>query len=206
MKEQVQAAEKEQTDAEADANQIMLQLPAIPDPSWPIGKDDKDNVVVRMWNDPAIPPAPLGKDRKDHVALGTSLGILDFDRGVKIAGSRSYILRGLGAKLYQAALRYAMDVITTRNYEPFVVPVLVTEQCMIGTGYFPAGKDQAYITQDNSVLVGTSEVPLASLHGGEILEEKDLPKRFCAASRLLSSGSRRRRQRHRRAVPHPSVR
>ena len=58
------------------------------------------------------------------------------------------------------------------------MPVLVTEQCMIGTGYFPAGKDQAYITQDNSVLVGTSEVPLASFHGGEILEEKDLPKRM----------------------------
>src|SRR5256885_1170588 len=172
LKEQVQAQEKVQTDAEAEANQIMLQLPAIPDPTWPVGPDAEANVVVRKWNDPSIPPEPLGANRKDHVALGTSLGILDFDRGVKLAGSRSYVVRGLGAKLYQAVLRYAMDVITQRNYEPFVVPVLVTEQSMIGTGYFPAGKDQAYITQDNTVLVGTSEVPLASFHSNEILDEK----------------------------------
>jgi seryl-tRNA synthetase len=181
LKEQAQAKEKEQLDAETEASAFMLQLPAIPDPTWPVGKDAEENVVVRTWNDPAIPAAPLG-DRKDHVTLGTALGILDFDRGVKIAGSRSYVVRGLGAKLYHAVLRYAMDVVTQRNYEPFVVPVLVTEQCMIGTGYFPAGKDQAYVTQDNTVLVGTSEVPLASFHGGEILEEKDLPKRYCAAS------------------------
>jgi len=181
MKEQVQAAEKDQADAEAATNQIMLQLPAIPDPTWPVGKDADENVVARMWNDPSIPPAPLG-DRKDHVALGTKLGILDFDRGVKLAGSRSYVVRGQGSRLYHAVLRFAMDVITQRNYEPFVVPVLVTEQCMIGTGYFPAGRDQAYITQDNTVLVGTSEVPLASFHSNEILDEAELPKRYCAMS------------------------
>jgi seryl-tRNA synthetase len=183
LKENAQAKEREQAEAETEANQIMLQLPAIPDPSWPIGDDDKGNVVVRTWADPHGPQATaLGQDRKDHIALGQQLGILDFDRGVKIAGSRSYVLRGLGAKLYQAVLRYAMDMITSRNYEPFVVPVLVTEQCMIGTGYFPAGREQAYVTQDGSVLVGTSEVPLASFHGDEILDEKDLPKRFCASS------------------------
>ncbi|HEX3357396.1 MAG TPA: serine--tRNA ligase [Tepidisphaeraceae bacterium] len=182
MKEGVQAKDKEQADAEVEANQIMLQLPAIPDPSWPVGKDAEENVVVRMWNDPAIKPTPLGEGRKDHVALGTALGILDFDRGVKLAGSRSYVVRGMGSKLYHAVLRFALDVITQRNYESFVVPILVSEQCMIGTGYFPAGKDQAYITQDNSVLVGTSEVPLASFFGDEILEEKDLPKRMCAMS------------------------
>jgi seryl-tRNA synthetase len=101
---------------------------------------------------------------------------------VKLAGSRSYVMRGLGAQLYQAVLRFAQDTIVRRGYEPFVVPVLVTEQCMIGTGYFPAGREQAYITQDNSVLVGTSEVPLASFFGGEILDEKDLPKKLCATS------------------------
>ncbi len=65
-----------------------------------------------------------------------------------------------------------------RGYEPFVVPVLVTEACMVGTGYFPAGRDQAYVTQDGNVLVGTSEVPLASFYSSEILEEGDLPKRM----------------------------
>jgi seryl-tRNA synthetase len=182
IKENVQTLEKQQADAETEAAALMLQLPAIPDPEWPQGKDDKDNVVVREWSDPSRPPKPLEAGRKDHVSLGTALGILDFDRGVKLAGSRSYVLRGAGAQLYWAVLRYSQDVLIERGYEPFVVPVLVTEQCMIGTGYFPAGKDQAYITQDNSVLVGTSEVPLASFHGDEILDEKELPKKFSAMS------------------------
>jgi seryl-tRNA synthetase len=182
LKESIQAKEKEQADAEAEANQIMLQLPMVPDSSWPIGEDDSGNVETRKWSDPAIPPLPLGDRRKDHIALGTALGIIDFERGVKLAGSRSYVLRGLGSQLYHAVLRFALDVITKRNYEPFVVPVLVTEQCMTGTGFFPAYRDQAYVTQDNTVLVGTSEVPLASYHGDEILQETDLPKRYAALS------------------------
>jgi seryl-tRNA synthetase len=182
LKDQVQSLEKQQADAEAEANALMLQLPAIPDPTWPRGKDAEENGVVRTWADPSRPPLPLADGRKDHVALGTSLGILDFDRGVKIAGSRSYVLRGAGAQLYLAVLRFAQDLLVQRGYEPFVVPVLVTEQCMIGTGYFPAGRDQAYVTQDGNVLVGTSEVPLASFHGGEILDESELPKKFSATS------------------------
>jgi seryl-tRNA synthetase len=182
LKSRYEAAVATQLDAEAEAAAIMLQLPAVPDPAWPIGADERDNVVVREWHDPQRPPLPLEGGRKDHIALGTSLGILDFDRGVKLAGSRSYVLRGDGALLYAAVLRYAQDVLVKRGYEPFVVPVLVTEQCMIGTGYFPAGRDQAYVTQDNTVLVGTSEVPLASYHGGEILDERELPKKYSATS------------------------
>lgn len=182
FKAKQQAAAEEQAAAEAESAAIMLQLPAIPDPSWPIGVDDRDNVVVRAWADTKLLPKPLEDGRKDHIALGQALGILDLDRGVKLAGSRSYVLRGLGAQLYQAVLRFAQDVLVTRGYEPYVVPILVTEQCMIGTGYFPAGRDQAYVTQDNSVLVGTSEVPLASFFGNEILDETDLPKRMCATS------------------------
>jgi seryl-tRNA synthetase len=182
LKAKQQLAADEQALAEADAQQIMLQLPAIPDPSWPVGKDAEENVVVRTWAAPDRPPIKLEGGKKDHIALGTALGILDFERGVKLAGSRSYVLRGDGALLYNAVLRYALDVLTQRGYEPFVVPVLVTEQCMIGTGYFPAGRDQAYITQDNTVLVGTSEVPLASFYGGEILDESALPQKMAALS------------------------
>jgi len=172
----------EQTRAEAEANEIMLQLPAIPDPTWPEGKDEQDNKVVREWNNGTLKPVPLGPDRRSHIDLGTRLGIIDIDRGVKLAGSRSYVIRGDGALLYNAILRFAQDVIVSRGYEPFIVPVIVTEQCMIGTGYFPAGREQAYVTQDNTVLVGTSEVSLASYYGGEILDEADLPKRMCALS------------------------
>jgi seryl-tRNA synthetase len=184
LKDQAKAFEDEQAAAEAEAQQIMLQLPAIPDPTWPIGADANENKVVRTWADPEIQPKPLdkAKGQLDHAVLGVKLGILDFERGVKLAGSRSYIVRGDGALLYQAVLRLAMDALTKKNYEPFVVPVLVTEAAMTGTGYFPAGRDQAYVTQDNSVLVGTSEVPLASYHANEVLDASELPKKFCALS------------------------
>lgn len=182
MKEKAAAFEKDQAEAEVEANRLMLLLPATPDPSWPVGKDDTDNKVVRHWNAPGIEPKPLAEGYKDHVALGAALGILDFDRGVKIAGSRSYVLKGAGAALYRAVLQYAQDFVARRGYEPFVVPVLVTEACMTGTGYFPAGRDQAYVTQDNSVLVGTSEVPLAAYYGSEILDEAVLPKKMSASS------------------------
>jgi seryl-tRNA synthetase len=182
LKEQHEAKVAGMAEAEAEAQRIMLMLPAIPDPTWPLGADADENKVVRMWHDPGYPPQPLSAHQKDHISLGASLGILDLERGVKIAGSRAYVLRKQGAQLYNAVLRFAQDTLHARGYEPFVVPVLVTEQCMVGTGYFPAGRDQAYVTQDGSVLVGTSEVPLASFYGGEILEEKDLPKKMSALS------------------------
>jgi seryl-tRNA synthetase len=181
LKARAQQLADEQAAAEVESATIMLQLPAIPDPTWPIGKDDKDNVVARHWADPAHPPLTLEGGRKDHVSLGRELNILDFERGVKLAGSRSYVVRGAGALLYSAVLRFAQDTIVARGYEPMVVPVLVTEQCMIGTGYFPAGREQAYVTQDGSVLVGTSEVPLASFFGGEILDIEK-PIKLCALS------------------------
>lgn len=182
FKTQYEVATKEQADAEAESQAIMLQLPAIPDPGWPKGKDDSENVVVRKWHAPGREPKPLDNGQLGHIELGTKLNIIDFDRGVKIAGSRAYVMRGMGASLYNAVLRFAMDVLVARGWEPFHVPILVTEQCMIGTGYFPAGRDQAYVTQDNSVLVGTSEVPLASYYGAEILDETQLPKKMCAIS------------------------
>jgi len=181
LKEQQEALNSERPRLEAEAEALMLQLPAIPDPSWPIGKDDSENVVARTWADPAYPPIRLEGGRKDHIVLSKELGIVDFERGVKLAGSRSYVVRGLGARLYWAVLRFAQEMLIQRGYELMVVPVLVSEECMIGTGYFPTGREQAYITQDGSALVGTSEVPLASFHGGEILE-LDRPIKLCALS------------------------
>ena len=181
IKEKQEALASERTRLEAEAQTLMLQLPAIPDPSWPVGKDDTENVVARTWTDPAKPPLQLGNGRKDHITLSKELGIVDFERGVKLAGSRSYVVRGLGARLYSAVLRFAQETLIQRGYEPMVVPVLVSEECMIGTGYFPTGRDQAYITQDGSALVGTSEVPLASFYGNEILE-LDRPIKLCALS------------------------
>ena len=182
IKQQVQELEDRQRQAEADSASIMLDLPALPDAAWPVGPDASHNRVVRAWADPQRPPQPLGEGGLDHISLATNLRLADFERGVKIAGSRSYVLTGAGAMLHQAVLRFAMDVLLGRGYTPFVVPVLVTQRCMEGTGYFPAGREQAYITQDGNTLVGTSEVALASYHGEEMLPAGALPIRMCAVS------------------------
>ena len=181
IKETQEALSAERARLESEAQALMLQLPAIPDPTWPVGKDETENVVARTWADPSHPPVRLQDGLKDHIVLSKELGIVDFERGVKLAGSRSYVVRGLGARLYWAVLRFAQESLIQRGYEQMVVPVLVSEQCMIGTGYFPTGRDQAYITQDGSALVGTSEVPLASFYGDEILD-LERPIKLCALS------------------------
>jgi len=181
IKEAQETLSAERARLESEVQALMLQLPAIPDPTWPVGKDETENVVARTWEDPSHPPVHLKDGLKDHIVLSKELGIVDFERGVKLAGTRSYVVRGLGARLYWAVLRFAQESLIQRGYEQMVVPVLVSEQCMIGTGYFPTGREQAYITQDGSALVGTSEVPLASFYGDEILD-LERPIRLCALS------------------------
>jgi seryl-tRNA synthetase len=181
IKETQEALSAERARLESEVQALMLQLPAIPDPTWPVGKDETENVVARTWANPSHPPVHLKDGLKDHIVLSKELGIVDFERGVKLAGSRSYVVRGLGARLYWAVLRFAQESLIQRGYEQMVVPVLVSEQCMIGTGYFPTGREQAYITQDGSALVGTSEVPLASFYGDEILD-LERPIKLCALS------------------------
>ena len=145
----------------------------------PVGKDDTQNVELRTFGQ----PRKFEFTPKDHVRLGTDLGIIDIERGVKLAGSRNYVLRGDGALLHQAVLRLAQDRMVERGFEPMTVPVLVKEDVMYGTGYFPIGRDQAYLCErDEKSLVGTAEVPLTAYHTGEILKESELPIKLCATS------------------------
>jgi len=117
------------------------------------------------------------------VALGTELGIIDIERGVKLAGARNYILRGDGAMLHYAVLRLAQNLMISRGFTPMVVPVLVRESVMYGTGYFPIGRDQAYLCErDEMSLVGTAEVPLTAYYTDEVLEEDQLPVKSVALS------------------------
>ncbi len=174
---------KELEDAEgpilAEYDALMLTVPQPADPDVPLGKDESENVELRR----------VGEIRKfefeprDHVALGAELGIIDIERGVKLAGSRNYVLKGDAALLHQAVLRLAQDLMVARGFTPLVVPVLVKEEVMYGTGYFPAGRDQAYLCErDEMSLVGTAEVPVTALHSDEILGESDLPLKYCAMS------------------------
>src|SRR6185503_14176416 len=111
--------------------------------------------------------------------------MIDVERGVKLAGSRSYFLLGDGALLHQAALRYALDLMVQRGFEPQTVPVLVREPAMLGTGYFPLGREQSYEMSNEEppkFLVGTAEVALTAFHMDEILEARSLPKKYVAMS------------------------
>lgn len=160
-------------------NSMMLDIPAPAREDVPVGKDDSQNVEVKTWGQkPEFSFKPL-----DHMELGTKNDWIDVPRGVKLAGSRSYILKGGCAQLEQALLRFTLDHLNAKGYTQLSVPVLVKEDCMVGTGYFPNGREQAYcVEKDQLALVGTAEVPVASYHSDEIIPKDQLPKKYMAVS------------------------
>ena len=179
LKPKVRELEEAEGPILEEFGQLMLNIPQPPDPDVPVGKDETENVELRRVGDPPT----FGFEPRDHVALGRELGIIDIERGVRLAGTRNYVLRGDGALLHQAVLRLAQDMMVQRGYVPMTVPVLVKEEVMYGTGYFPTGRDQAYLCErDELSLVGTAEVPLTAYHSNEILDEADLPIKTCALS------------------------
>jgi seryl-tRNA synthetase len=160
---------------------LLLRVPQPPDPDVPVGKDDSENVEVRKWGE----VRKFDFEPKDHITLGHSLGLVDFERGVKLAGTRSYFLTGLGSLLHHAVLRLALDLMAERGFVPMTVPVLVREPAMVGTGYFPLGREQSYEMSNEEppkFLVGTAEVSLTAYHMDETLEAKDLPRKYVAMS------------------------
>lgn len=179
IKPRIKELEESEGPILAEFEQIMLTIPQPADPEVPLGKDDTENVELRRVGD----VRKFDFEPKDHVTLGTELGIIDLERGVKLAGSRNYLLKGDGALLHQAVLRLAQDMMIARGFVPMTVPVLVKEEVMYGTGYFPGGRDQAYLCErDVMSLVGTAEVPLTAYHSDEILTEAELPLKYCAMS------------------------
>lgn len=175
----LEEAEKNLREIEADFEKLLLTIPSIPSSDTPLGASDADNVEIRKVG--SIPQFSF--QIKDHIELGKSLGIIDFERGANIAGSRSYFLLGAGAELERAVHSLALDLLKSRGYKQLSVPVLVRTSAMEGTGYLPGGADQAYfVEKDDMWLVGTSEVPLASYHQNEILDEPSLPVKYCAWS------------------------
>jgi len=123
------------------------------------------------------------KEIKANVELGTNLGMIDIERGVKIAGTRNYFLKGDGAMLHWAVLRFSIDFMVARGYTPMSVPLLMRDEAMRGTGYFPGAEEQTYMLErDERSLVGTAEVPLTAYHSNEILKEEELPIKLCAQS------------------------
>lgn len=184
--EQVAAMKARAKDLESELREVnerfealLLTVPQPPAAEVPLGEDDTQNVELRKVGE--VPQFAF--EPRDHVTLMAELGMLDLERGVKLAGTRNYVLRGDGVALHRAVLQLAVDLMVERGYTQLGVPVLVRDAMMVGTGYFPGGEEQAYrCERDGLSLVGTAEVPLTAYHCDEILGEDELPKKYFALS------------------------
>lgn len=159
----------------------QLLIPSIPLERVPFGKDESENVEIKRVGQ--LPQFSFKV--RDHVELGRLLDILDIERGVKISGSRSYFLKGDGVRLQHAALQLALDLIQKKGYLLMDPPHIVKYEAMMGTGYFPGLEEQAYHLDERDqefYLIGTSEVSVCSYHLDEILDIKELPKRYAGYS------------------------
>ena len=159
-------------------NDLLVQVPNIPDASVPIGKDEADNIVLRQWGEPKtfdFDPAP-------HWTLGESLDIIDFERGVKLSGSRFYVLKGLGARLQRALIAFMLDLHTGEHgYREIYPPFMVKQECMVGAGQLPKFADNIYHdAEEDYWFVGTAEIPLTNLHRDEIILPGMLPFYYVA--------------------------
>jgi seryl-tRNA synthetase len=158
---------------------LMLRVPSLPRPEVPIGAGEEDNVEVRRVGR----PREFDFKVKDHVELMTLLGLVDWDGPRRFAGARSYALVGNGALLELAVLRLAIDTLIARGMKLVAPPVMVKERALIGTGFFPLGREEAYsIPADELFLIGTSEVPLVSMHCDETLDFDKLPLKYAGVS------------------------
>lgn len=195
LKRTVQDAEATVAQLDGPLRELLLHVPLPADDDVPSGEGSQDNVELRQWSPGSFDPAQSfesqrGFQPRTHLELVDSLGLVDFERAVKVGGARHYSLIGDGMRLHQAVLRMAFDVITEENgFTPVSVPVIVREECMVGTGFFPEGQEQAYHIEESSrgagqdlYMTGTGEVGLMGLHADEILDESMLPMRLATLS------------------------
>jgi seryl-tRNA synthetase len=176
--EEIKDLEAKLKEVEASLEEGLLQVPNLPDPSAPDGGED-DSVVMHQWGVPReFTFTPL-----DHLDLGASRDLIDMERGARTSGSRFAYLKGDLVFLQFALVRFALEKLAEKGFRPVVVPVLVRDEAMYGTGFFPTDMQQVYrVEADGLNLVGTSEVPLAAMHMDEIIEEADLPLRYVGYS------------------------
>jgi Seryl-tRNA synthetase len=172
IKEKIEGLEAQLSEVEEQLKRVMLSIPNIPHQSVPVGKDETENVEVRRWG----VPREFDFEPKAHYEIGEALGILDFERGASLAGSRFTVMWGWGAKLERALINFMLDFHTSRGYKEVWVPHLVKPEILEGTGQLPKFEEDLYFCERDSLyLIPTAEVPLTNLFRDTILEEKDLP-------------------------------
>jgi len=173
LREKIKALEDKANKLDEQLEDLLLQVPNVPHPSVPVGKDEDDSPIVRSWGEPPkfdFTPAP-------HWKLGENLGIIDFERGVKLSGTRFYVLKGLGARLQRAIISFMLDLHTTEHgYQEVYPPFMVKRECMVGSGNLPKFADNLYHDEaDDLWFVPTAEVPLTNLYRDEIIPPGVLP-------------------------------
>lgn len=162
---------------EEKRNDLLLQIPAIPHKSVPLGKDESENVEVRKWGE----PKKKSTDVLSHDQIGEITGYIDFERGVKLAGHRFSVLKGPMARLERALINFMVSVQTKHGYTEIAPPYMVNTKAMQGTGQLPKFEDQLYKCRDDDLwLIPTAEVPLTNLYSDEVLDEKDIPVKLTA--------------------------
>lgn len=168
-------AEREKIDD--DLTDLLMHVPNFPAEGVPVGKDENDNVEVRRWGT----PREFDFEDKPHWDLGTDLDIIDFDCGVKLTGSRFYVLGGAGARLERALINFMIDTHVSRGYKEWWVPALANKTTLTGTAQLPKFEDDLYkTTTEGLYLIPTAEVQLTNIHAKETLKAEELPKKYCA--------------------------
>lgn len=164
-------------EVEGRLQDVLATIPNLPDQRTPLGKDENENVVLKTVG--ALPE--FNFEPQPHWDLGVKLGILNFDQGVKITGSRFYVLSGLGARLQRALIAFMLDLHARQGYLEKYPPFMVKGQTLFGAGQLPKFSDNLYRDHEEDLwMVPTAEVPLTGLHMDEILEENTLPRRYTA--------------------------
>jgi seryl-tRNA synthetase len=177
LSEEIKSLEVGIQDKEMELEQVTLIIPNLLHPDTPIGKDDAANPELKTWG--TIPTFDFSV--KSHDEIGKTLDILDFERGVKLSGSRFSIYKGLGAKLERALINFMLDEHNDKGYTEIIPPLLVSPKTMTGTGQLPKFKEDLYhCVEDDLYLIPTAEVPVTNMYQDEIIAEADLPKRFTA--------------------------
>ena len=179
LSERYQAKVAEADNLDARFMEQWVMVPNLADETAADGFEEEDSIEITRWGEPPV----FDFDTKDHVDLGVALGVIDIERATRVSGSRFGMIKGRLALLEMAMARWSMDVLSADGFTPVIPPVLVREQALFGTGFFPAERDQVYSVQEDDLhLVGTSEVPLAAMHGDEILSADELPLRYAGSS------------------------
>lgn len=181
LKDDLRMKEQSLEDLQEVLDKLALDVPNPPFDEVPNGKGEEDNVVI----DTFLEPTKFDFEPKDHIKLGENLDILELEKAAKTSGARFYYVKNDLVLLEFALIQYALSKIVPKGFNPILPPALVREQAMVGTGFFPADKNEIYSVNpedDNLFLIGTAEVPLCMLHYNEILDEKKLPLRYVGFS------------------------